>query len=492
MKSLPELAQQSLWGITPDMLKVIDAILQDHAEGLRLDSAEIQSRLGHKLENTYSVRVQDGVAIIPVHGVLAKRMNLFAMISGGTSTEILMSDFQDALGNDEVQSILLDIDSPGGTVDGTQALAGLIYQSRGEKPVIAFANGLMASAAYWVGSAADQIIAEETAAVGSVGVISMHYDYSEADRKEGVKRTVISSGKYKAIGNDTEPLSKEGEQYIKDRLDYLYSIFVNEVARNRGVDTKAALNMSEGKIFIGQQAMDVGLVDQIGSFDDAFNIAKDGEKGGKDKINANSNQSKGGEQDMNLEEMKKKDPEGFAALMKEAEGNVTSDLTIKFDTEKTELETKHQAEKAELQGEIKNKDEQAEALEKRTLALEKKDVIREEETLEKGRTDAAEKIWTEKLSASDIPEHLHEKVKKQVSFAGLVKDGKLDEEAFSAAVDAEIEDGWPVASSVQGTGAAFKEVDGAAQTREKEEKEEDDLVDSMVSLAQNPIDKEKS
>lgn len=279
-----EIVRNAPWAITPEMLTVIHDVLKDRATRFNLASlrTEYAARNSTRRQGTglrYGLR--DGVGIIPVTGVLAKRMNLFMAISGGNSTEILAEDFKEALGDPQVKSILLDIDSPGGTVDGTKALADLIYQSRGSKPIVAFANGLMASAAYWIGSAADRIIAEETAEVGSIGVISIHTEYSKQDEALGIKSTVIRSGKYKAAGNSVEPLTKESQQYIQDQLDYLYGIFTTEVARNRGTDVQTVLkDMADGRIFIGQQAVDAGLVDSLGNFKTALSVAGDMVRGG--------------------------------------------------------------------------------------------------------------------------------------------------------------------------------------------------------------------
>jgi signal peptide peptidase SppA len=218
--------------------------------------------------------IENGVAVIPVQGVMARRMNLMMEISGGVSTELLMRDFAKALADTEVDAILLDINSPGGVVGGLEPLAALIYASRDAKPVVAFARDQMASAAYWVGSAAAQIVGESTSLVGSIGVITVHYDYSESDRMDGIKRTFMAAGKYKALGNDAEPLSPDARSEIQDRLDYLYSIFVNTVALHRGTDSDTVhARMADGKVFIGRQALETGLIDKLGTFDDALTAA---------------------------------------------------------------------------------------------------------------------------------------------------------------------------------------------------------------------------
>jgi signal peptide peptidase SppA len=188
--------------------------------------------------------------------VLEKRANLMMDMSGGTSTQLLQRDIQSALADESVDSILLDVDSPGGSVDGTKAVADAIYEARGQKPIIAFANGMMASAAYWIGSAADEIIAEETAMVGSIGVALTHIDRSERDRQMGQTRTQIYAGKYKRIASDEKPLSGEGAAYLQGIVDTYYGIFVDAVSSNRGTTMDAVLDkMADGREFIGSQAL---------------------------------------------------------------------------------------------------------------------------------------------------------------------------------------------------------------------------------------------
>ena len=161
--------------------------------------------------------------------------------SGGTSAEILRLKIQSALDNPKVSSIFLDIDSPGGTVEGTKELSDFIFENRGKKPITAFTDGMIASAAYWIGSAADKIVATDTAIIGSIGVAMTHYDVSGKDAQKGVVRTQISAGKYKRIASDEKPLSDEGREYLQSMVDTYYSMFVEGVARNRGVSVENAL-----------------------------------------------------------------------------------------------------------------------------------------------------------------------------------------------------------------------------------------------------------
>jgi len=261
----------SPWAIQPKKLSEIISIYGAHVRGERADISAIEAQIGKPLANKrVPYEVIDGVAVIPVEGVLAKKMNMLMEISGGTSTQLLMKDFNSALADESVESILLHVDSPGGTVDGTQDLAGMIHRARGIKPVIALADGMMASAAYWIGAAADAVyITSETTMVGSIGVVAAHHDWSKYDENLGVRTTEIYAGKYKRIYSEHKPLSEEGRQTIQESVDYIYSIFVGAVAEYRGVSTETVLEtMADGKVFIGRQAVDAGLVDGIAGFEE--------------------------------------------------------------------------------------------------------------------------------------------------------------------------------------------------------------------------------
>lgn len=256
------------WALPPAMLAEITQIARAHAMGQSATQlAAAEEKLGRKLDHRqqrYAVE-GNGVAVLSIAGVIAKKMNLLTQVSGGASTDLIGNDFDAALENPSVNAIVLDVDSPGGTVDGIQELARHIHAARGRKPIVAVANENMQSAAYWIAAAADEIFAaSETSSVGSIGVAMQHVDFSEADRKAGVRRTDIFAGKYKRIASAANPLSDEGRGVLQSQVDYAYSVFVNDVANFRGVDVNQVVNrMADGRTFLGRQALDAGLVDGI-------------------------------------------------------------------------------------------------------------------------------------------------------------------------------------------------------------------------------------
>ncbi len=258
------------WAITPGKLLQIQEIYIEQRRREKIDLREIEAQIGKPLkrkEQGYENR--NGVAVIRVDGVIAKKMNLFMDISGGSSIELIERDFREALEDPQVKSILLHIDSPGGSVDGVQELGNLIFESRKRKPIVAFTEGMMASAAYWFGSAAERIyISSDTTQVGSIGVVASHVDISKAEEMRGYKTTEIVAGRYKRIDSRYAPLSEEGRAVLQEAVDYIYSVFVNDVARFRGVPVEKALEMADGKVFIGKQALDAGLADGLATLDE--------------------------------------------------------------------------------------------------------------------------------------------------------------------------------------------------------------------------------
>jgi signal peptide peptidase SppA len=209
----------------------------------------------------------EGIAVLPVYGVIAHRMNMFMRISGGTSTEMLSAAFDRAVNDDAVKAIVLDVDSPGGSIEGVDELSRQIFEARGKKPIVAVANCMMASAAYYIASAAEEVIAAPSALIGSIGVIVTHVDHSKADAELGLKYSFIYQGKHKVDGNSHEPLNKQSRASTQELVDAAYEDFISAVARNRGVSADVVKeDFGQAKCFLGGRAVDAGLADRVGTF----------------------------------------------------------------------------------------------------------------------------------------------------------------------------------------------------------------------------------
>lgn len=213
------------------------------------------------------------VAVIPIRGIISQRMSMMSEISGGggTSTEKLTGQFRQALEDGNCKAIVFDVDSPGGSVAGVTELASEIYNSRGKKPSTAVVNSMACSAAYWLASAAKEVVCTPSGQAGSIGVYMIHQDVSEAYAKDGVKNTIIKAGKYKTEGNPYEPLSDEARAALLSNVEDYYGMFVRGVAQNRGT-TQAAVRdgYGQGRSLLATDAVKQNLVDRVGTLDDVL------------------------------------------------------------------------------------------------------------------------------------------------------------------------------------------------------------------------------
>lgn len=220
----------------------------------------IAREMGKEMKNTNAVSIRDGIAVIKVSGPLFRYANLMTKICGATSYELLAQDFNKALQDVNIKGILLDVDSPGGEVNGCSEIADMIYQARGQKPIIAYASGACCSGAYWIASACDKILAADTAILGSIGVVSIF----EKDDDDKTIEIVSSQSPNKRPDINTE----EGKAKIQARVDELAEVFIAKVARNRGI---TAIDVVEkfgaGDVSVGQHAVRSGLADGLASFE---------------------------------------------------------------------------------------------------------------------------------------------------------------------------------------------------------------------------------
>lgn len=208
-------------------------------------------------------------AVIPVFGVLSKRIGMMDEISGGTSVDVMMGRFRSALADTAVRTIVLQFDSPGGSVYGIQEAAEEIFAARSRKRIVAHADPLAASAAYWLATAASELVVTPSGEVGSVGVVAMHVDYSSALDEAGIKVSYIHAGEHKVEGNPHQPLSAEAGDFIQQRVNEYYDVFVGAVAKHRGISRSAGANkFGQGRVYGSNQALAAGMVDRVASLND--------------------------------------------------------------------------------------------------------------------------------------------------------------------------------------------------------------------------------
>ncbi|MBI5135782.1 MAG: S49 family peptidase [Nitrospirae bacterium] len=250
------------WAMRPEMLETIVEIALRENES----PEAVAKRLGRPLDNTYAVTVRDGVAVLPVTGPLFRRANLFTQVSGATSYDLLARDFQRAVEDPQIRAIVMELDSPGGEVNGIAELADQVHAARDVKPVVAYVSGMAASGGYWIASAASEIITAETAELGSIGVAMAHVSADGRDEKAGVRRIVTISSQ--SPDKNRPPTDDHGRELAQRRVDALAGVFVGKVARNRGVPEATVLSdFGRGDVLVGNAAVAAGLADRLGSLE---------------------------------------------------------------------------------------------------------------------------------------------------------------------------------------------------------------------------------
>jgi len=267
MTLLPHLAAR-LFGVPLAIhrpkLDVILAVL-----GPRIGVADLAAPTGFAPPTRAAPAARQRIAVIPIHGTLVRRTVGLEAESGLTSYAGLAAQLDAAVASAQVNAILLDIDSPGGESGGVFDLADRIRAAAAVKPVWAVANDMAFSAAYALASAANKVFVSRTGGVGSIGVIAMHVDQSAKDAKDGVRYTAVFAGERKNDLNPHEPISDEAHALLQAEVDRVYRLFVDTVARHRGLDAQA-IEATEAGLFFGQDAVTAGLADAVGTFDDAL------------------------------------------------------------------------------------------------------------------------------------------------------------------------------------------------------------------------------
>ena len=266
------------WALMPERLQAMTAVLTHWSSDVPpSEEAMFQIQSERVLRDTRkqmaAANAGSGIGVLPLYGVVTQRGNMVDDISGpgSTSTQQFTSALRQVLADDTVGQILIDIDSPGGSVYGVAELASEIIKARAQKPVVAVANSLAASAAYWIGCAASEFYVTPGGEVGSIGVWQAHFDYSKALEEEGVKTTLVSAGKFKVEGNPYVPLDPQAQAFMQSRVDDYYKAFIQAVAVGRGVSVDDVRNgMGEGRVLGADAALAQRMVDGIASFDDVL------------------------------------------------------------------------------------------------------------------------------------------------------------------------------------------------------------------------------
>lgn len=251
----------TIWALDSEWLELIRGISLGEGEG----PEAVAARLGRPLQNAQTVRTRDGVAVIPITGPIFRYANLFTEVSGASSIEIFARDLRTALDDPNVHAIVLEINSPGGQVDGINEAANMIRAGTAEKPIVAYVSGMGASAGYWLASAAGELVIDDTAQVGSIGVVTtvMRKKSPRSGEPDSVE-IVSSQSPNKRPDIDTDA----GRAELQARIDAIASVFIDAVAEFRGVDAATVVEeFGAGGVKVGRAAVAARMADRNGSLE---------------------------------------------------------------------------------------------------------------------------------------------------------------------------------------------------------------------------------
>lgn len=279
ISALLKYCTRSDWAMDMSVLERMNGVIERHLSGHKLAADEIIA-ITNERDSTAQERkfeIVDGVALIPVSGVIAKHSSMVNGMSQpeGTSVETMRAQLNEALGDDRVQSIFLMIDSPGGSIDGLADFADEVFAASFQKPVVAFADDLCASAAFWIASQANVIFSNQTADIGSIGVYALAVDSSERAKQEGLKFHIFRTGDNKGVGAPGIEITEPQRAAIQERIEAKFEIFLDAIMQGRGdrIDKDDLRALADGRCFVGAKALEQNLIDGVTTLSQAFSAA---------------------------------------------------------------------------------------------------------------------------------------------------------------------------------------------------------------------------
>lgn len=272
------------WFIHPQKAEQIIAMLELRAANgplvrdpaVPLGSAPLAAEQREQSEGASNVHV------LRLHGTIMPRTDLDLSAPGGASLEAFQTNFKQAAADEGARAIILDVDSPGGQVDLVPETVSMINAAkRADRPIIAVANTMAASAAYWIASAADELVVTPSGLVGSIGVYMMHQDISQNLEMQGVVPTFIFEGARKVEGNPFEPLSDEARGALQSHVRTYYEMFTKDVAKSRGVSVsvvradpeKGGEHFGGGRAYTAKEAVVLGMADRVATIEQTIQRA---------------------------------------------------------------------------------------------------------------------------------------------------------------------------------------------------------------------------
>jgi len=258
------------WLISESGLNLITGIVEAHLSGVRLSPAEAQAKADSRQYGTAGAEAPKQVALINLHGPIMNRSGDNMMLSGSTDPQAFARVVRAAADNPDIGRIVISVDSPGGTVAGTRAAGDAVAYARSKKDVVAVADELAASAAYWIACQATTLVATPGAVLGSISVIMAMKDTSGKEAKDGIQTHVLRSGPLKALGQPGEVITDETLAHYAETMNTFHEQFVQAVASGLQITSEQASKLATGQTWIGQGAVDAGVAHRVGTLQGAL------------------------------------------------------------------------------------------------------------------------------------------------------------------------------------------------------------------------------
>jgi ClpP class serine protease len=260
-----QVSTSSLWAIHPGWLDRITAALDP-------SNLPLEAAARDRAPSGPAVQRDGGIAILPLTGVLSPNPDPFERFFGATDTIAWGRAFSGLVADPDVSIIVVPVNSPGGDYCNTPEVSDLVFSARQKKQVIVVVSGMMASAAFWIGSSAGEVYASPSTEVGSVGVLALHRDYSLANAQQGVTPTLVTSSRFKGERSPDFPLGAEAKSELQRRVDQAGQEFHLALARNRNTSpATVATKYGEGRMMPTKSALQIGMIDGVCSVDDLIN-----------------------------------------------------------------------------------------------------------------------------------------------------------------------------------------------------------------------------
>jgi signal peptide peptidase SppA len=259
------------WAMEETKLMAIIDLLAMQADGVKFTAEEIEARISPQTAAAVARR-EGSVAIVPLRGIISPRASAVPNSStgGGLTAEGFIRSVEAVAQDDGVKAIIIDADTPGGNVLNVDEASAAVAAVRGIKPIVVQVTGSLASAGYWIGASADEIVMSPSSQAGAIGVRTAYDDVTERLAKDGVAREILSAGKFKGEGL-LGPLSDETRSYMQGRLDEYYGMFIERVAKGRGVTSAAVRDgFGQGRVLGAAGAVRVGMADRIATMNETL------------------------------------------------------------------------------------------------------------------------------------------------------------------------------------------------------------------------------